>query len=272
MKSLNILKTAGLIAAIFLFAGCSSSNNPTTGSSTGTTASSTTDTTNDTSDEQTSSTPAGRPTPGKQQGAISLRRNFYFVFDGSGSMKYRPKNAAKDADRTGRKIDGAKWAVHEFLKKVPDDVNLGLYVFDGNGKREKVPLGPSNRTQFLAAIDAIQAGGNTPLGDAIGRGSKALWKQYNKQLGYGEYRLIVITDGDATDYLPSGVNQAKEHKIPIYTIGFDMDQDHELRKHSISYRSADSAAEVEQALEEAAAELDMFDPTAFPAEQTARRN
>jgi uncharacterized protein with von Willebrand factor type A (vWA) domain len=232
----------------------------------------TTATTSETTDEQSGTSTLGPAS--KPQGTISLRRNFYFVFDGSGSMQHWPKNEAKDADRKDRKIDGAKWAVREFLKKVPDDVNLGLYVFDRNGKREEVPLGPNNRAQFLGAIDAVKAGGNTPLGDAITRGSKALAKQYKKQLGYGEYRLIVITDGEATDYLASGVNEAKQNKIPIYTIGFDMGQEHELRQHSISYRSADSAAEVEQALEEAAAELDIFDPTAFPnpAEQTAKRN
>jgi uncharacterized protein with von Willebrand factor type A (vWA) domain len=272
MKSLTTLKVFGLIAAVFLFTGCSNASNPTTGSTTSTTVGTTTDTSTEPSDEQAGSIPAKGSATSKQQGTISLRRNFYFVFDGSGSMQHPPKNPGKDADRTGRKIDGAKWAVHEFLKKVPEDVNLGLYVFDRNGKREEVALGPNNRTEFLAAIDAVKAGGDTPLGNAIGKGSNALWKQYQKQLGYGEYRLIVITDGEATDYLPSGVNLAKQHKTPIYTIGFDMDQDHELRKHSISYRSADSATEVEQALEEAAAELDMFDPTAFPAEQTAKRN
>lgn len=192
-------------------------------------------------------------------GKISLTKNFYFVFDGSGSMKTLP--AGESSGKT--KIDGAKWAVLEFLKKVPRDVNLGLYVFDDRGRRQVLPLGPNNRAQFIAAVDNVDAGDSTPLGEAIRQGAEALASQYKQQLGYGEYRLIVITDGDATDSLDKGVREAQRHKIPIYTIGFDMPGDHELRKHSVSYRAADSAKEVEKALEEAAAELDVFDQTAF---------
>jgi uncharacterized protein with von Willebrand factor type A (vWA) domain len=255
MKSSTIVKTVAIITAMILIPGCS--GNP------GNTRS-------DTAEEkaQDSELLSG------QRGNISLQRNFYFVFDGSGSMQRWPKGKREDGTRSGRKIEGAKWAVREFLKKVPKNVNLGLYVFDSNGQKEVIPLSPNNRSQFLQAIDAVDAGGGTPLGDAITKGSRALSEQYKKQLGYGEYRLIVITDGEATDNLVAGVRQAKRHKIPIYTIGFDMDQDHELRKHSVSYRSAESAKQVEQALEEAAAELDVFDPPTFQpkAGQTAKGN
>ncbi len=197
-----------------------------------------------------------------EKGEVSLKRNFYFVFDGSGSMNDPPRNGDGDKRFTS-KIEGAKWAVREFMNKVPKDVNLGLYVFDQAGRREVLPLGANNRSQFLDDIANIQAGGATPLGAAIGQGSIALEKQYQKQLGYGDFRLIVITDGDATDNLDSGVREAARFRIPIYTIGFDMDSTHALRKHSISYRAATSAQEVEQALESAAGELDIFDPSNF---------
>jgi len=195
---------------------------------------------------------------------ISLRRNFYFVFDGSGSMKEPPHTQNSDDDQSPTsKIEGAKWAVHEFLKKVPGDVNLGLYVFDRYGNREVLALGANNREQFLADVDKISASGGTPLGAAIAKGTAALSRQYDRQLGYGEYRLIVITDGEATDRLSDGVTAAEAKRIPIYTIGFDIGQQHALRRHSIAYRSASSAKEVEQGLEEAAAELDVFDQSSF---------
>jgi hypothetical protein len=206
--------------------------------------------------------PAADEVTGKNK--VSLRRNFYFVFDGSGSMKEPPRTQNSDDDHApASKIEGAKWAVHEFLQKVPDDVNLGLYVFDRYGNREVLPLGPNNRDKFLQDIDKISASGGTPLGAAIAKGTAALAKQYDKQLGYGEYRLIVITDGEATDSLSIGVSAAEVKRIPIYTIGFDIGQEHSLRRHSISYRSASSAKEVEQGLEEAAAELDVFDQSSF---------
>src|SRR5690606_5760668 len=104
-------------------------------------------------------------------------------------------------------------------------------------------------------------GGGTPLGDATYKGVHSLVDQYRKQLGYGEYRLIVVTDGESSDNLDRGVAEANKFSIPIYTIGFGIGERHALRKHSISYRSADSAEELKQALEQAASELDVYDPT-----------
>src|SRR3989338_2496930 len=69
------------------------------------------------------------PLEGIEGADVSLNRNMYVIFDGSGSM-----NDNCGGDRFDRKIDGAKWAVEEFLKTVPQNVNLGLYVFDDHGK------------------------------------------------------------------------------------------------------------------------------------------
>jgi hypothetical protein len=200
---------------------------------------------------------------GTRKGAMDLSRNFYFVFDGSGSMKDPPPASDNGDHNAPSKIVGAKWAVTEFMKHVPKNVNLGLFVFDAHGEREVLPLGPNNRQKFLDDINAVQAKGGTPLGDAVGKGALALAKQYKKQLGYGEYKLIVITDGEADDRIDNGITKAMKYNIPIYTIGFGIGPTHSLRKYSISYRSADSAKQVESALEEAAAELDVFDATSF---------
>ncbi|MBX9691599.1 MAG: VWA domain-containing protein [Cyanobacteria bacterium] len=197
-------------------------------------------------------------------GVLSLKRNFYFVFDGSGSMLDAPDKSGSSADHQfTAKIDGAKWAVGEFMKNVPKDVNLGLYVFDDKGEREVLPLGSNNRELFLQDIKAVDAGGATPLGDAVSKGVQALVDQYKKQLGYGEFRLIVITDGEATDDLDKGIRRAKRHHIPIYTIGFAVGENHRLKPASVSYRSADSAKQLKKALEEAASELDVFDSANF---------
>lgn len=191
--------------------------------------------------------PANRAEP---VGEISLARNFYFVFDGSGSMG-------------GSKLRDAKQAVKEFLTTVPDDVNLGLYVFDYYGDREVLPLAANNRKRFVEEIDKVYDGGGTPLGAAVARGVKTLAAQREKQLQYGEYRLIVITDGDASDYIETGTDSAAQHLIPIYTIGFHIGERHALRKHSVWYKSANDLHELRKALSEAAAELDVFDPQSF---------
>jgi len=92
-----------------------------------------------------------------------------------------------------------------------------------------------------------------------------LVQQRDAQLGYGEFRLIVVTDGEATGRpLPQAVAYAREQRIPIYTIGLCLDAAHELRKYSVSYRAADSIAALKRGLEETLAETPMFDPQTFP--------
>jgi len=193
-------------------------------------------------------------------GEVSLARNFYFIFDGSGSMSDRPPRAGDQSFSS--KLEGAKWAVDKFMEHVPNDVNFGLWIFDRNGSRETVALGPGTREDFLAAIRRSRAGGGTPLAEAIRSGVDQLVARYKRQLGYGEYRLVVVTDGQA-DGIPSAAAYAEKFGMPIYTIGFCVGEDHPLRAFSISYRTANSAEDLKQGLEEAVAESETFDPTVF---------
>ncbi|MBC8233314.1 VWA domain-containing protein [bacterium] len=180
--------------------------------------------------------------------------NVYFIFDGSGSMN----------DKKGgiTKLAGAKKAVEEFIKYVPGDINLGLFVFDSNGEREVVPLRPNNHERFLEAIKQIRAGRGTPLAEAIKTGSDKLIEQYKKQLGYGDYRLVVVTDGIANN-IPSAAIYATQYGFPIYTIGLFVEEEHPLREYSISYKDAQSFEELQQGLTETLAETEYFDPVEF---------
>ena len=194
----------------------------------------------------------------------SLARNFYFIFDGSGSMKSRPGGACRGDQSFGSKLEGAQWAVEEFLGKVPEDVHIGLYLFDRDGRREVVPLASGNRQAFLNAVRSIRAGGGTPLAEGIELGVNRLVEQYKRQLGYGEYRLVVVTDGRA-DRIPQAAHFAARYGMPIYAIGLCIDEDHPLRRYAVSYRAADSFDDLAQGLEETLAELPVFDATEFDA-------
>ncbi len=194
----------------------------------------------------------------------SLARNFYFIFDGSGSMDSEPGGGCRGDQSFGSKLDGAQWAAKEFLTKVPEDVHLGLYVFDRDGRREVVPLGAGNRDAFLGAVNSIRAGGGTPLAAGITFGTERLVEQYKRQLGYGDYRLVVVTDGRA-DKIPQAARYATHFGMPIYAIGLCIDEDHPLRRHAVSYRAADSFADLAEGLEETLAELQAFDVTTFEA-------
>ena len=205
------------------------------------------------------------PRQATQGGEASLTRNFYFIFDGSGSMSESLNKQCKGDRRFGSRLEGAKWAVEQFLPLVPRDVNLGLWIFDSSGNRERVVLGPDNREKFLTEVQNTRADGNTPLTESIEQGVNRLVQQRDKQLGYGEFRLIVVTDGQATGRpLPQAVAYARERHIPIYTIGLCLGEDHELRKYSVSYRAADSIQALKHGLEETLAETNVFDPQTFP--------
>ena len=195
------------------------------------------------------------------EGEASLARNFYFVFDGSGSMQGRPE-APCEAGRFESKIEGARWAVHAFLDKLPADVNIALFLFDTRGKREVVPLGTGNRDAFREQIDSIVPGGGTPLATSIVTGTEQMVEQYKEQLGYGEYRLVVITDGKA-DGIPEAASFANDWGMPIYAIGLCIDENHPLRQVALSYRAADSFEDLQQGLEETLAELPSFDAVTF---------
>ncbi len=194
----------------------------------------------------------------------SMARNFYFIFDGSGSMDSEPGGACQGDQSFRSKLDGAQWAVKEFLAKVPEDVHLGLYVFDRDRRSEVVPLGAGNREAFQAAVKDIQAGGGTPLAKGISFGADRLVEQYQRQLGYGEYRLVVVTDGRA-DQIPDAARYAGHYGMPIYAIGLCIDQEHPLRRYAVSYRAADSFADLAAGLEETLAELEAVDITDFEA-------
>lgn len=195
---------------------------------------------------------SAEPPPGAE---VSLARNFYFIFDGSGSMQEKCRD-------TTPKIEWAKKAVKAFVGKVPEEAYVGLFIFDTGGARQVLPTGIGNRSTFLDSIDAIRAAGGTPLTRSIHRGVDELVKRREMQLGYGDFRLVVITDGQAKE-IPNAGSYAEHFGIPIYTIGLCMDEDHELRKYSVSYRDADSGEDLERALEETAAELAAFAPDVF---------
>lgn len=189
-----------------------------------------------------------------------LARNFYVVFDGSGSMSY--KECSGDY---GKKLPAAQWAFQEFLTAVPDEANLGLLVFDKAGVREVVKLGPSTREAVRQGVLEIRAGQGTPLGKAVKLATKALASQREVQLGYGEYNLVVVTDGQADDEadLRRAVKDANAAGVLIQTIGFCINDVSALKKGSFSYRSASDPAELREAVLGVLAEAEDFSSLEF---------
>lgn len=195
----------------------------------------------------------------EENGEADVTKNFMFILDGSGSMD--------DKCSGKRKMDGARVAISKFLEKVPEDVNMGLIVFDNNCTsvhkfEERIPLGPYENDAFESEIYRVQPGGSTPLAVAMKYGSDKLLDQYRKQLGYGDYKLVIVTDGQADD-LKEASKYVTSRYVSIHSIGLCIEGNHPLRDYSLSYRDAQNYDDLERALEETLAETQSFDPTEF---------
>ncbi len=193
--------------------------------------------------------------------ASLLRTNYYVVYDGSGSMG----ESRCSGDLT--KEQAAKQALEAFAAAVPADANLGLLAFDSAGVTERVPLGIDNREDFNAALQRVRSDSETPLGQAIGLAYQRLLDQAQRQLGYGEYNLVVVTDGEASDINTMNTNVRNilsGTPITIHTIGFCIDESHALNlpEHTF-YRSAMAPEELLTGLEAVLAESPDFQVTDF---------
>ncbi|MCP4628244.1 MAG: VWA domain-containing protein [bacterium] len=188
-----------------------------------------------------------------------ITRNFVIVFDDSGSM------ADPDADGN-RKIDTAKKAVVEWSKSVPPGANVGLVSFH-NGVWLLQPLTAASKEQLISTVQGINQGGRTPLSEAFRKSFLMLTKQGLQQLGYGEYTMVVITDGQASNrtQLNKWVQFVLNNSpIQIYTIGFGIGTDHTLNQPGLTqYKPAENLAELQKGLKEVLAEADTFDETEF---------
>jgi Ca-activated chloride channel homolog len=191
-------------------------------------------------------------------------RNFLLVFDGSGSMS--EKECIGKSGLYANKLDAAKKAVLEWFKSVPPDANVGLVAFHTRGWSE-LPLGQRNISAIEKVLQGVQAGGQTPLGWAFKKANDMLTVQARRQLGYGEYTIVSVTDGQATDLadLEAMVKRILSGTpIIINTIGFCIGDKHALnQKGRTIYRAADSPEALQKGLMDVLAEAEHFDVSAF---------
>lgn len=191
----------------------------------------------------------------------ALRRNYYIIFDGSGSM-----GESHCADGS-TKWAVARSALNAFIDGMPADANLGLFVFDQRGSTERVALGKGNAARVQQAVAGTSPSGSTPLGRSLVAAVQALSDQARRQRGYGEYHIVVITDGEASD--PVAMDQMLDHilantPITVHTVGFCIDGDHALnRPGRLVYRPAGNPDELRRGLEQVLAETEDFNAQSF---------
>lgn len=177
--------------------------------------------------------------------------NVVVVLDASGSMgEYMEHNKTK--------MDVAKESLKSVLSDVPDDTQIGIVCF-GSSIDWVYPLASKDVGRLSAAIDDISPSGNTPLGTYIKKGADALLSQRKKQLGYGTYRLLVVTDGEAgfteRPLIDKYVPEIMSRGIVLDVIGLAMKSDHTLAKKCHSYRRGNDQTELRQSMQEVFAEV-----------------
>ncbi|MBI2624492.1 VWA domain-containing protein [Candidatus Parcubacteria bacterium] len=207
---------------------------------------------------------------GEKQGQESIQladnilaRNYYVVLDASSSMDERACGGS------GNKISVAKTATVEFVGALRDDDNIGLLVFDGSGVSERVPLGfgAAHKTRVVSTIQKIRTGNGTPLHDAVTRGYRQLMAQAHRQLGYGLYTLVVVTDGEANaGQDPGGIVEhiTSFSSVGVKTLGFCIGEKHSLNRPGLTvYVEARDLPSLRRGFQEVLAEAPTFDVAEF---------
>jgi len=183
------------------------------------------------------------------------RDNVVVVLDASGSMSGKMGGM--------RKMAAAKKALNTVLKSVSDTTHIGVLVFSASNVKDDwiYPLGPVDKKKLVAAINRPEPYGGTPLGGYIKQGADRLLQARRTQFGYGTYRLLVVTDGEASDkaVMEKHAPAVMARGINLDVIGVGMSAKHSLAKMAHSYRKADDARSLERAVAEVFAEVSAKD-------------
>lgn len=157
--------------------------------------------------------------------------NVVIVFDTSGSMGDTIRSVSKT------RIDVAQTALINVLSKIPETTKVGILSFNG----WIYDLQPVNRQKLEAAIRSTRPSGGTPLYQFIGAGATRLLKERQEQNNVGSYKLLVVTDGAASDpalnensryrdgsVKPGVLNDVLNRGIIVDAIGLEIPAQHAL--------------------------------------------
>ena len=194
--------------------------------------------------------------------------NYLIVFDGSGSMGDRQCSGMDS------KMNTAREAVKKFIRSLTPSDNVALVGFGGTRGRTNKNSNtifehgfiPASQPGVIETLDMVYPMGNTPLSQAMKQGYSLLEEQARRQGGYGEYHMVIITDGEATDQDPSLMARWIVHSsvVRLHVIGFCLDGRHKLDlPEYTSYSTADNPSSLDEGLRGVLSESEQFDPAEF---------
>jgi Ca-activated chloride channel family protein len=121
-------------------------------------------------------------------------------------------------DVAPNRLEAAKQAGVDFVDAVDADIDVGLISFSGTIGTDVDPT--TDRGRLTSAIEALQLGEGTAIGDAIAAGVRVLQRGQPTEDSPGT--LVVLSDGETTQGRPTadGAEVAASAKVPVYTIAF----------------------------------------------------
>lgn len=186
--------------------------------------------------------------------------NVVIVFDTSGSMADK-----MSSDRSKTRMQVAQSSLIKVLSNVPDTTKIGILTFTG----WIYPISNVDHNNIKKAIKGCNPESNTPIYESIKIGATELLKHRESQNNAGSYKIVVVTDGIASDpslnqdgiffdgsFKPGVLKDVMNRGITIDVIGLDMEQDNPLR-HQIngSYIYGDNENNLTSAISKAVAEV-----------------
>lgn len=199
--------------------------------------------------------------PRTGESADPFAENNMLVLDMSGSMG----EGTCSGDHLNR-AEAAKTAVLSWIAANPGD-NVGLVSFSDDGIRLDVPLGrgEAHSRALVERIQSLVPRYDTPLLTAMEQAAQALEAQAARQGGLGAYRMIVITDGQASEGqdpapLVARIADNAANMIELHTIGFCIEGGHTLNDpERVFYSNANSPEDLRSGLDATRGEAAAFD-------------
>lgn len=153
----------------------------------------------------------GRPTATEK--VPRERATVVMAIDVSNSM------AADDVDPT--RLKAAQDGAQAFIDQLPPRLNLGLVAFSGTASVLVSPT--TDREAVRSAIDGLQLGPGTAIGDAVSASVNAITSvpgEPGQPPAPG--RIVLLSDGETTRGLPNSeaAQEATAKNIPVSTIAY----------------------------------------------------
>lgn len=182
------------------------------------------------------------------------------VFDNSGSM-----NDYMRKERSKSRLQVAQDALVSVLSKVPDSTHVGILTFSG----WIYDIQKVDHAAAEAAVRKVRANTATPLYEFIRKGATRLLKERQDHQNVGSYKLLVVTDGQASDPAlndistfsdgtakPGVLADVLNRGIIVDAIGLDMTEQHALSTQINGvYMRGDNPSSLEKALAQSVAEV-----------------